>query len=133
MAVRDIERQMDAFMRRVDQVVQVAAEYSGESFVREARQTDTYKDDTGNLRNSIGYLVLKDGSQIAESFGGGVGGAAGKQVAKEAAPGTGTVIVGVAGMNYAAAVESKGYDVISNSVNTLKGTYKRLLEKNLKI
>lgn len=64
-------------------------------------------------------MILKDGEPIKSSFNGGK--EEGRSKAKEAAAEVATeyprgyVLIGVAGMNYAAAVESKGFDVISGS------------------
>lgn len=98
-------------------------EQIGEAFVKRARENDTYKDRTGNLRNSIGYIIFKDGEQVTENFqkaskaAGADGVATGKQKATEFSKRypKGWTLVCVAGMNYAAAVESKGFDVISGS------------------
>lgn len=91
----------------------------GEQFVIDARNTDTYTDRTGNLRSSIGYVIYHNGSLKGDSFPGAQpqGAAEGRQLADEIAADhpTGFVLVCVAGMNYAASVEAKGYDVITNS------------------
>lgn len=101
----------------------------GETFVKNARSTDTYKDQTGNLRSSIGYIILKDGSQIMSNFkvagagkkNKGTQGGSGVNKGQEAAAivaaqyPTGYVLICVAGMEYAAAVESRGKDVITGS------------------
>jgi hypothetical protein len=85
---------------------------------------------TGNLRSSIGYFVLKDGIIIDEKFSGNSEGIdAAKEMLGEVEKG-GIQLVGVAGMNYASYVESKGYDVISTSkdvaIVNLKKDVKRL-------
>lgn len=96
--------------------------YAGEQFVNNAREKDTYKDRTGNLRASIGYLILHEGTIVRENFRGKT--KAGVEKAKAFAREMsgyypkGYVLIGVAGMNYAAAVEAKGYDVISGSEPT---------------
>ncbi|MEO6610744.1 MAG: hypothetical protein ABIT05_01385 [Chitinophagaceae bacterium] len=92
----------------------------GETFVTQARDTDTYKDRTGNLRSSIGYVILYNGEQMFESFkstGGPQGVEKARQVVEEVKQNfpSGYVLIGVAGMNYAAAVEAKGFDVITSS------------------
>jgi hypothetical protein len=118
----------------------------GENFVKNARTVNTYKDQTGNLRSSIGYIILKDGSQLAENFktsslnpdgskarkkkgGGGEGVERAKEAAAEVAASypTGYVLICVAGMEYAAAVEAKGYDVITGSSLIAKEELKKSL------
>jgi len=112
----------------------------GEQFVADARNDGTYKDQTGNLRNSIGYVILKNGEQLQDNFRLAAkveveitrgknkgkkkttkGSANGKEKAmalieelKANFP-RGYVLIVVAGMDYAAAVESKGKDVLTGS------------------
>lgn len=95
----------------------------GEEFITNARNNNTYKDRTGNLRSSTGYVILYNGEQIFGSDFEPVkgtadkGGTEGKNFINEikAKFPKGFVLIGVAGMNYAAAVEALGYDVISTS------------------
>ncbi len=102
-----------------------ALKYAGEEFVNKARATKTYVDDTGNLRASIGYVILDDGHIIDRNFkaanqgdeDGKDGVTAGLNFVDEVSSQypKGLVLIGVAGMSYAAAVESLGYDVITGS------------------
>jgi hypothetical protein len=110
--------------------------------VKEAKQLNTYTDRTGNLRSSIGYVIYYNGKKMRESFTlvkeGEEGIKIGIQRATEAAQSwstAGIVAVIVAGMNYALAVESKGYDVVTgpstklnslmnDKLQKLKGVYK---------
>lgn len=94
----------------------------GEACLNKARSTDSYKDQTGNLRSSIGYIITADGRVIKSSDfaivksgskGAKDGLAYAKKVAKEF-PQSVCLIV-VAGMNYAAYVSAKGYDVIDSA------------------
>ncbi len=75
-----------------------------------AKDNAGYKDQTGNLKNSIGGLVLKDGVPIEYSgFGGGEGGGTGRSFINSliSSYGSGFVILIVAGMEYATYVENK--------------------------
>lgn len=100
----------------------------GETFVTNARNNGNYKDHTGNLRSSIGYVILQDGEQVFENFktfpavdaetkGATVGAENAKAAIDDIAQQfpTGYVLIVVAGMDYAAAVESKNYDVLTSS------------------
>lgn len=112
----------------------------GEAFVARARENNTYRDRTGNLRSSIGYVILYNGEQIYQSFKKFPAGdqkeepkvkkkmGAPKITAKDGVYQAkavideskrkfpkGFVLIGVAGMDYAAAVESKGKDVLTGS------------------
>ena len=40
----------------------------GEKFIEVARRSGSYKDQTGNLRSSIGYIIAKDGEVVTENF-----------------------------------------------------------------
>ena len=130
MAVNDIIKELEKHVERVNKAILFIGEVTGEKFVRDARSTTTYSDVTSNLRNSIGYVATSETGK-SESFGQGQGGQAGASEANKLAPESGLIMM--AGMEYAAAVESKGYDVISNSVNEAKDYYLQLLNKHLKV
>lgn len=97
--------------------------------VEEARSHPKYKDRTGNLRSSIGYVVLEDGVTIRKSGFDKVLSTATEAQSKSnaliarlaATYNKGLVLVVVAGMNYATYVESKGLNVL-NSAKTLGKT-----------
>lgn len=101
---------------------------TGEKFVNDARSKRTYMDQTGNLRSSIGYIVIHNGKVVGENFevsGRGRGTPSEKEQAKESAKRyayslnrnvkNAIILVGVAGMNYAKHVEDKNFDVITGS------------------
>ena len=88
----------------------------GMELVSYARQNRTYTDRTGNLTNSMGYVVMKRGTIAAHGgeLGGGEGQEAAFKLYSELAPQTqyDYCLIIVAGMNYAAYVEAKGYNVL---------------------
>lgn len=95
--------------------------------LQKARTLDTYKDQTHRLRSSLGYIIYKDGQQVASNFQstGGEKGDEGVQIgirkAAEAAAGIpGIVAVVVAGADYASYVEAKGFDVLTGSALQLQ-------------
>lgn len=111
--------------------------FAGEQFIADSRSVDSYKDQTGNLRSSIGYRIIVNGVQLYEGFtdkGEVVGLKASKKVMDEvvaeliARYPKSYILVGVAGMEYAAAVESRGLDVITGSSQTAQETLKRGLK-----
>lgn len=51
-----------------EQLILANLQYIGEQAVREARINGNYIDRTGNLRSSIGYVVLKDGKPIGHGY-----------------------------------------------------------------
>lgn len=101
-----------------DKVIE-ALHYEGDRFIEDVQANRTFRDRTGNLLASVGYIILKDGQEIFSRFDGNEseGVENGKKVAAEVAQNNrhGFVLIGVAGMSYAAAVESLGFDVITGS------------------
>lgn len=106
--------------------------YLGLQCVNQARTSGNYRDQTGNLRNSVGYVIVKDGVIIKSNFkksaqvttasggkskGDGSGVVEGQALAAELAKDypTGFALIVVAGMNYAASVETRGRDVLSSA------------------
>ena len=109
-------------LSRYEQMVVRRLQYAGERLIVQARQHGSYKDQTGNLRSSIGYVIVKNGSIIGGSGfspvkGGSEGSKEGKSLAVEIASQyrQGIALIVVAGMNYAAYVEAKGFDVLTSS------------------
>lgn len=101
----------------------------GERVLNVARSTNSYKDQTGNLRSSLGYVVAIDGKvvqmsdfapsdkkteNIPDKVTGQREGKAYAQQLLDKFP-TGIVLLVVAGMNYASYVSAKGYDVLDSA------------------
>ena len=99
----------------------------GEYAVNLARNHGNYKDQTGNLRASIGYVISYNGdvkleqgfdpnaaTQTKKRRDGVTGKSEGRQLAVEIASHTsGYALVVVAGMNYGKYVERRNYDVLT--------------------
>ncbi|MFJ1439294.1 hypothetical protein ACILPE_06110 [Capnocytophaga canimorsus] len=86
---------------------------TGERCVAEARSNGNYKNQTGNLRNSVGYRVILNGIVQKEANINSLN----KKITDEISlkyP-TGLVLIVVAGMNYASYVEAKNYNVLSSA------------------
>ncbi len=127
---RQIAHALDSFEESVKKKFIEVLEYIGEEFIERARKQGEYTDRTGNLRSSIGYMVVKNGEVVSEGFKGtGEGMQKGKEVASEQASNDGYVLICVAGMEYAAAVESKGYDVITGTAKQESKELKKLLQE----
>ena len=114
----------------------LALTYIGENFVRDARIKGNYKDHTGNLRSSIGYGVYNNGKQVklsvtaSENDNNGDGVKTAVKVIEKNVLKKGIVLIVVAGMEYAYAVESKGYDVLTAFApekNSVLATLKSIL------
>lgn len=117
----------------------------GEKVVKYARNDESsarhYTDRTGNLRSSIGYVVVQEGRVVAESFNGNnEGSTTGRKYAIDVASGlpkNKTYLVWVAGMDYARYVEAMGFDVIQGSGDWIESradaereAFKRYLNSN---
>lgn len=96
----------------------------GEACINIGRSTDSYTDQTGNLRNSIGYVVVCDGQVVEQATthenrkqGGKDGTPAGEDFIKELVGKCrkGIYLIVVAGMSYATYVSAKGNDVLDSA------------------
>ncbi|BBQ09244.1 MULTISPECIES: hypothetical protein [Elizabethkingia] len=122
---------------------------AGMEIVNYAKEHRTYEDQTGNLRNSTGYVVLKRGIIVGEKFETGergekfdtespkgeeVGLNFAKSLAREFAS-TEYALVIVAGMDYASYVEDVNHrDVLNHSKNfapSVLEKMKKLLEQRI--
>ncbi len=124
--IKEVAKVFDNFAKEQDEKDLKVLQYAGENFVNNARSNDTYNDQTGNLRSSIGYIILNNGRVVHQNFKlsrSGDDRESGKVEAMNYASELaskypqGWVLIGFAGMNYAAAVESRGYDVITDAAN----------------
>ena len=96
----------------------------GERCIIEARDNGSYTDRTGNLRNSVGYMVLLDGVEQSQSN---INKLNRKQFDTIKTKYTkGLVLIVVAGMNYASYVEAKGYNVLSSAELIAENILKQL-------
>lgn len=116
----------------------------GEDAVTHAKENKGYKDRTANLKNSISYALFKDGELVMQSIG---------QIPEPEATKEGqaqvednltryatedgvvaangyTVIV-VAGMNYGAPVEHKGYNVLYLTKGWMRDRMREILQEVL--
>lgn len=91
--------------------------YVGEAAVAEARREGSYTDRTGNLRASVGYVVLLPDGSVAGEGGFPPGDAGGRGYALRLARAElrGPVLVVTAGMQYARYVAARGYDVLDSA------------------
>lgn len=110
-SMRNVQVQADRLFNRImDSFIR-----AGEKFIISSREQiqdhsmGTYKDVTTNLRNSIGYFIFFNGRLIHEKNDYKINRALIEHVVKD----RGIQLIGIAGMNYASHVESKGYNVIS--------------------
>lgn len=121
--INDIDATFKALLAEVDRQVIESLTRVGEEAVKLAKLIPPergFTDRTGNLRSSIGYVVLVDGKPVNVAFaavkGGHAGVNEGQRLALQVGSKTeGYALVVVAGMNYAVHVESKGRDVLTSA------------------
>lgn len=119
------------YVREIENKLIRVLKYTGEQCVNIAREQGSYQDRTGNLRASSGYVIVHNGEiverstfEIKES----------QKLAEEVANRITSriALIVVAGMNYAAYVEARGYNVLTSSEQFAEVQVPKLL-KQLKI
>ena len=135
----DVRKRFDAFLNEIEKKQIARLQRLGEMCLVEARTNKGYMMQTGALLSSTGYEVFVDGVAIhsqfdaasgAESNAAETGIKSGQSIAETIGKGTkGIAIVVVAGMNYAAYVEAKGYNVLSSAEHLAERELPRMLEK----
>lgn len=135
----DVRKRFDAFLNDIEKKQIARLQRLGEMCLVEARTNKGYMMQTGALLSSTGYEVFVDGVAIhsqfdaasgAESNAAEMGIKSGQSIAETIGNGTkGIALVVVAGMNYAAYVEAKGYNVLSSAEHLAERELPRMLEK----
>ena len=135
----DVRKRFDAFLNEIEKKQIARLQRLGEMCLVEARTSKGYMMQTGALLSSTGYEVFVDGVAIhsqfdvasgAESNAAETGIKSGQSIAESIGKGTnGIALVVVAGMNYAAYVEAKGYNVLSSAEHLAERELPRMLEK----
>lgn len=124
----DLQKQMDEIISRIVRVTKNELNQLGLEMLRNARMKTAaqggFNDQTGNLRSSIGFILMYDGEVLHDDFQASAKGtdrATGVQKAKDTAEEIaaekpeGWAIILVAAMEYATWVEAKNKDVITGS------------------
>lgn len=131
-----IDAQIQAFVdQRRDKVIKLLS-YIGEKCADEAKTNGAYTDRSGNLRASIGYVVVDNGKVVFGSTfdmkdEGWEGKAAGEEQLRNLAAHytSGLVLIVVAGMDYAAKVEAMNLNVLSSAELLAEQEVPRLMKK----
>lgn len=112
----DINAIIKRKIERAEKVIVDTLKYVGEMCVKEARMNGDYIDQTGNLRSSIGYVILNNGKKVVENTRSSERGTERSKGVSEAKNfidelaaryNKGIILIVVAGMNYATYVEAK--------------------------
>lgn len=135
----DVRKRFDAFLNEIEKKQIARLQRLGEMCLVEARTNKGYMMQTGALLSSTGYEVFVDGVAIHSQFDAASGAESnavetgiksGQSIAETIGKGTkGIALVVVAGMNYAAYVEAKGYNVLSSAEHLAERELPRMLEK----
>lgn len=126
---------------RIHRAIETVMQFIGEECVRIAREKGTYNDITGNLRNSVGYVLVRNGDIICKNFeervaskvvdaANGKGILQGQALAEELAKRftKGYALIVVAGMHYAHYVESLNKDVLDSAERYAQQRVPRLMQ-----
>lgn len=137
----DTRAQIDRIMKQATDIIREemlnGLQYLGNECVtriRKAGREGDWMDQTGNLRSSVGYAVFDFGKEVnASTFeqvkDGATGADAGKRYAQSLASrfAQGYVLAVVAGMDYAAAVETRR-DVLASTEIWAKGHAEKVIK-----
>lgn len=137
--MRKLKSGLQAKMKDIIALLVKQLSFIGEECIRIARESGSYNDITGNLRSSIGYVVLVDGKPVVTSqskqYDGEKGNGEAGPPAAEALLKTlqakfpwGVVLIVCAGVKYAAYVESVHHkDVLTSAELKAESLAKKLL------
>lgn len=123
--IKELKNRLAAMAEAVNARLDVELRQLGEDAVTHAKENKGYKDHTSNLKNSISYALFKDGGLIDQNIGQIPEPDATKEgqsqvsnnltrfaLEKSVVAPKGYTLIVVAGMNYAAPVETKGFNVL---------------------
>ena len=135
----DVKKRIDAFLDVVERQQIKTLQQLGEMCLIEARNNKGYMMQTGALLSSTGYQVFVDGVAIhsqfdaasgAESEAAARGIKTGQTIAEQIGKETkGVALVVVAGMNYAAYGEARGYNVLTSAEHLAERELPKMLEQ----
>lgn len=122
----EIREKLNQAKIKLDKTIITRLSKLGIEAVNHARNVNSYKDQTGNLRSSIGFMVINHGKIVVKSGFepvqgkldlGDHGVTVGEKYITDLAANypNGYVLVVVAGMKYAAEVEARGLDVLASA------------------
>lgn len=132
---KEVERWFNYFVDRAEEQIYKLILKAGEEFVKYARKKGNYQDRTGNLRSSIGYVIVKDGDILTENYELSEEGSERHPGMREAKRlisdligvySKGWVLIGVAAMPYAVYVEAiDNIDVVSLAADHVEDWIKK--------
>lgn len=141
--MRKLKDQLSGRWKEICDFIIFRFEQIGEEAVKIARENGSYHDVTGNLRSSIGYIILQDGQIVKQGaparYPKGEDGSKGEAAANsllsklKAKFPWGIVLIICAGMEYAAFVEDVRHkDVLTSAQHLAEDLMKKLLGSIIK-
>lgn len=121
---KDVDKTFQRFLDAIEKRVIERFQMLGEMCVEHVKLLPPeigFRDQTGNLRSSIGYVVFYKGTIVHGKFEQALSGSEGARTGRSLAESIGSrypddiVLVVVAGMNYALHVEARGKDVLASA------------------
>lgn len=117
----DIAQYLEKRRQAIEAVIIRNLQYLGEQCVNEARTNGDYVDRTGNLRSSVGYVVVARGQIVQSNFatvasgneGMGIGRSLAEKLSQQFKSGYALIVV--AGMDYALYLEAAHHRNVLNS------------------
>lgn len=138
--IEEIEAYVEEELQKRIRLVIEAFERIGEECIKVAKVKvqaipKDFEDQSGNLRSSVGYAILDDGELVQEPTVVSVvkDGKDGEKRAKayikelQSEYNDGLVLIVVAGMDYAAYVQAKGYDVLVSADMKMEEMVERMV------
>lgn len=136
--IKELQNRLATMAEAVNIRLEVELRHLGEDAITHAKENKGYKDHSSNLKNSISYALYKDGELVSQIIGQIPKPDATKEgqsqvsdnltrfaLEKDVVAPKGYTLIVVAGMNYGAPVEAKGYNVL---YLTQKWMHDRMLE-----
>lgn len=134
------QQEIDVYMaeqiKRIEYALVRTMQYVGERCLIAARKSKSYRDITGNLRSSVGYVISVDGNIVNSSDfdtvkNGGSGAKEGYEYACSLVSHfpQGICLIVVAGKNYARYVTAKGKDVLDSAELLAEQLVPKMLSK----
>ena len=142
--LRELQRKLTERKEQLKRVLDMKLLQLAEEAVTHAKQNKGYRDRTANLKNSISFALYYDGELVTQN----IGHIPNPQAAPQEHQGvannleafaseggvvkpTGYSLIIVAGMEYGAYVEHKGYNVLHLTRYFLKDEMRKILEETI--
>ena len=133
---QEIDAYMEESIKRIEYALVRTLQYVGERCLIAARKSKSYRDITGNLRSSVGYVISVDGHVVNSSDfdtvkQGNKGSMEGYQYACSLVSQfpKGICLIVVAGKDYAQYVTAKGKDVLDSAELLAEQLVPKMLSK----